>query len=164
MLIKAYIKRSMFHLPMLTQDLENQLKEKLNKTEIDKDTFFKTNALTKVEDSDEILVKGQHTNIFYLNLLLQLTNKKELDLEEGYYNDNFIIEKIQEIINVDIKGLPYAQVEEKVFGFLEPKPSTNEEEKENAEKGVEAEPTKENVEFNLSFLKKLHNSLKRKKG
>lgn len=65
MLIKAYIKRSMFHLPMLTQDLENQLKEKLNKTEIDKDTFFKTNALTKVEDSDEILVKGQHTNIFY---------------------------------------------------------------------------------------------------
>ena len=40
MLIKAYIKRSMFHLPMLTQDLENQLKEKLNKTEIDKDTFF----------------------------------------------------------------------------------------------------------------------------
>jgi chlorite dismutase len=79
-LIKAYIKKHMFHLPTQNNEqLETQVEKELH-IEVDQSQFFKVYPLTKIEDNENILVENQRTNIFLLNLLLIVLkhNKKLL--------------------------------------------------------------------------------------
>ncbi|MEX5522404.1 hypothetical protein [Bacillus cereus] len=64
MLIKAYIKKHMFHLPTQNNEqLEAQVEQKLQ-IQVDKSEFSKLYPLTKIEENTNILVDKQGANIF----------------------------------------------------------------------------------------------------
>ncbi|WP_253207842.1 hypothetical protein [Bacillus cereus] len=112
MLIKAYIKKHMFHLPTLNnQILEMQVVQALN-IKVDKSRISKLYPLTKIEDNENILIKKQHTNIFLLNLLLLVLNhnKKNIAVQE-YYNNECIISKLEEETNLELKNIPFDNLE-----------------------------------------------------
>lgn len=120
MLIKAYIKKHMFHLPMKQEVLLEQVEQALNK-DVDKSSVAKLNPLTKIEDNENILIEKQRTNIFLLNLLLLVLNHNGNDItEQEYYNDTFIISKLEEETELNLKALPFEGVEKEVYNYLKP--------------------------------------------
>ncbi|EJR49991.1 hypothetical protein IIO_06587 [Bacillus cereus VD115] len=167
MLIKAYIKKHMFHLPTLdNQILETQVEQALNK-KIDKASVSKLYPLTKIEDNENILIEKQRTNIFLLNLLLLVLNhnEKKITVQE-YYNDVFIISKLEEETNLELENLPFDNLEKNIMGYIT---SSNTDEpsvvikmldqviKENKEGSA-----LENVEFSLNWLEKAQKELNRR--
>ena len=119
MLIKAYIKKHMFHLPTLNnQILETQVEQALNK-KVDKSSVSKLYPLTKIEDNENILIEKQRTNIFLLNLLLIVLNHNEKNITvQEYYNDVFIISKLEEETNLELENLPFDNLEKNIMGYL----------------------------------------------
>lgn len=155
MLIKAYLKRYMFHLPMKDSELLNQIEEKLKK-DVDKSNIYKMYPITKIEeDKGNILIEKQRTNIFLLNFLLLVLshNKKEVEKQE-YYNNEVIIKKLEEEIKSDLKGLPFEAVEKEVSNYLNPTFDKPQIESIESEKKVENEEGShlENVRFSVSWL------------
>ncbi|PFD20477.1 hypothetical protein [Bacillus cereus] len=167
MLIKAYIKKHMFHLPTLdNQILETQIEQALNK-KVDKSSVSKLYPLTKIEDNENILIEKQRTNIFLLNLLLLVLNHNEKDITvQEYYNDVFIISRLEEETNLELENLPFDNLEKNIMGYIT---SSNTDEpseviemldqmvKENKEGSAF-----ENVEFSLNWLEKAQKELNRR--
>lgn len=171
MLIKAYIKKHMFHLPTLdNQILETQVEQALNK-KIDKSSVSKLYPLTKIEDNENILIEKQRTNIFLLNLLLLVLNRKEKDITvQEYYNDVFITSKLEEETSLILEHLSFDELEKNVMEYL-----TSSETDEPSEVITEViemldqmiEENKEgsvfeNVEFSLNWLEKAQKELNRR--
>ncbi|MED2752073.1 hypothetical protein P4278_30815 [Bacillus thuringiensis] len=169
MLIKAYIKKHMFHLPTIdNQMLEAQVEQELN-IKVDKSQIFKLYPLTKIEDNENILIEKQRTNIFLLNLLLLVLNhnKKDITVQE-YYNDGFIISKLEKETNLKLESIPFDNLEQKIMEYLPSsdtkKPSeviktTDQKEKVNESKKASIF---ENVEFSLDWLNKAQKELNRR--
>ncbi len=171
MLIKAYIKKHMFHLPTLdNQILETQVEQALNK-KIDKSSVSKLYPLTKIEDNENILIEKQRTNIFLLNLLLLVLNHKEKDITvQEYYNDVFITSKLEEETSLILEHLSFDELEKNVMEYL-----TSSETDEPSEVNTDVinmldqmiEENKEgsvfeNVEFSLNWLEKAQKELNRR--
>ncbi|MCU5065390.1 hypothetical protein P5815_30380 [Bacillus cereus] len=171
MLIKAYIKKHMFHLPTLdNQILEAQVEQALNK-KVDKSRISKLYPLTKIEDNENILIEKQHTNIFLLNLLLLVLNhnKKDITAQE-YYNDVFITSKLEEETNLILEHLSFDELEKNIMEYV-----TSSETDEPSEVITEViemldqmiEENEEgsvfkNVEFSLNWLEKAQKELNRR--
>lgn len=169
MLIKAYIKKHMFHLPTIdNQILKAQVEQELN-IKVDKSQFFKLYPLTKIEDNENILIEKQRTNIFLLNLLLLVLNhnKKDITVQE-YYNDGFIISKLEEETNLKLESIPFENLEQKIMEYLPSsdtkKPSEVIETLDQKEKANESKKASifENVEFSLDWLNKAQKELNRR--
>lgn len=167
MLIKAYIKKHMFHLPTLdNQILETQVEQALNK-KVDKSSVSKLYPLTKIEDNENILIEKQRTNIFLLNLLLLVLNHNEKDITvQEYYNDVFIISKLEEETNLELESLPFDSLEKNIMGYITSSDTDEPSEviemldqmvKENKEGSAF-----ENVEFSLNWLEKAQKELNRR--
>lgn len=167
MLIKAYIKKHMFHLPTLdNQILETQVEQALNK-KIDKSSVSKLYPLTKIEDNENILIEKQRTNIFLLNLLLIVLNHNEKDITvQEYYNDVFIISKLEEETNLELENLPFDSLEKNIMEYITSSDTDEPSEviemldqmiKENKEGSAF-----ENVEFSLNWLEKAQKELNRR--
>ncbi|PGU51809.1 hypothetical protein [Bacillus cereus] len=171
MLIKAYIKKHMFHLPTLdNQILETQVEQALNK-KIDKSSVSKLYPLTKIEDNENILIEKQRTNIFLLNLLLLVLNRKEQDITvQEYYNDVFITSKLEEETSLILEHLSFDELEKNVMEYLTSSETDEPSEvitdvidmldqmiEENKEGSVF-----ENVEFSLNWLEKAQKELNRR--
>lgn len=169
MLIKAYIKKHMFHLPTLNnQILEMQVVQALN-IKVDKSRISKLYPLTKIEDNENILIKKQHTNIFLLNLLLLVLNhnKKNIAVQE-YYNNECIISKLEEETNLELKNIPFDNLEKNIMEYLT---SSNLDEPSEVidmlDQMIKANENKEdsaleNVEFSLGWLEKAQKELNRR--
>lgn len=166
MLIKAYIKNHMFHLPMKQIALLEQVEHALNK-KVDKSTIAKLNPVTKIEDNENILIEQQHTNIFLLNLLLLVLNHNKKDItEQAYYNNSFIISRLEEETGLNLK-LTYEGIEKEVGNYLTPTPDIPQAEINNEDEVEEEEEEKknsylDNVEFSLNWLKKAHEQLNKR--
>ncbi|MED0983082.1 hypothetical protein P4T48_27355 [Bacillus paramycoides] len=169
MLIKAYIKKHMFHLPTLNnQILEAQVEQDLN-IKVDKSQVFKLYPLTKIEDNENILIEKQRTNIFLLNLLLLVLNhkKKEITVQE-YYNNGFIISKLEEETNFKLENVPFDSLEKNIMEYLN---SSDTEDPSEVivmlDQMIKANESKkasvfENVEFSLNWLNKAQKELNRR--
>ncbi|MDA2074316.1 hypothetical protein PDM84_30220 [Bacillus cereus] len=171
MLIKAYIKKHMFHLPTLdNQILEAQVEQALNK-KVDKLRISKLYPLTKIEDNENILIEKQHTNIFLLNLLLLVLNHKKKDITvQEYYNDVFITSKLEEETNLILEHLAFDELEKYIMEYVTSSDTDEPSEvitevtemldqmiEENEEGSVF-----ENVEFSLNWLEKAQKELNRR--
>lgn len=158
MLIKAYIKKHMFHLPMEESELLNQVELALNKN-VDKSSVAKLNPLTKIEDNENILIEKQHTNIFLLNLLLMVLNHNKQDItDQEYYNDSFIISRLEEETDLSLKALPLEGVEKEVSNYLNPTSDKPQTETKNEEKNSYLE----NVQFSVNWLKGAQKEISRR--
>lgn len=169
MLIKAYIKKHMFHLPTLdNQILEAQVEQELN-IKVDKSQIFKLYPLTKIEDNENILIEKQRTNIFLLNLLLLVLNhnKKEITVQE-HYSNGFIISKLEEETNLKLENIPFDNLEKNIMEYLTPSDTDEPSEViEMLDQTIKTNESKEgsvleNVEFSLDWLKKAQKELIRK--
>lgn len=167
MLIKAYIKKHMFHLPTKNnQILEAQIEQDLN-IKVDKSRISKLYPLTKIEDNENILIEKQHTNIFLLNLLLLVLNrnKKHITTRE-YYNNTFIISKLEEETNLKLGSRPFDNLERNVMEYLTAsdtnEPSEVIEMLDQMIKTNEEGSAFENVEFSLGWLEKAQKELNRR--
>lgn len=171
MLIKAYIKKHMFHLPTLdNQILEAQVEQALNK-KVDKSRISKLYPLTKIEDNENILIEKQHTNIFLLNLLLLVLNHKKKDITvQEYYNDVFITSKLEEETNLILEHLAFDELEKYIMEYVT---SSDTDEPSEVIKEVtemldqmieenEEGSAFENVEFSLNWLEKAQKELNRR--
>lgn len=158
MLIKAYIKKHMFHLPMEERELLNQVELALNK-KVDKSNVAKLNPLTKIEDNENILIEKQHTNIFLLNLLLMVLNHNKKDItDQEYYNDSFIISRLEEETELSLKALPLEGVEKEVSNYLNPTSAKLQTETKNEENNSYLE----NVQFSVNWLKGAQKEINRR--
>lgn len=158
MLIKAYIKKHMFHLPMEESELLNQVELALNKN-VDKSNVAKLNPLTKIEDNENILIEKQHTNIFLLNLLLMVLNHNKKDItEQEYYNDSFIISRLEEETELSLKALPLEGMEKEVSNYLNPTSDKPQTKTKNEEKNSYLE----NVQFSIHWLKGAQKEINRR--
>lgn len=158
MLIKAYIKKYMFHLPMEDGELLNQVELALNK-KVEKSNIAKLNPLTKIEDNENILIEKQHTNIFLLNLLLMVLNHNQKDItDQEYYNDSFIVSKLEEETALDLKALPFEGVEKRINNYLNPSSDKPQNETESKKKDTYLE----NVQFNVNWLKEAQKEINRR--
>lgn len=157
----------MFHLPTLdNQILETQVEQALNK-KIDKSSVSKLYPLTKIEDNENILIEKQRTNIFLLNLLLIVLNHNEKDITvQEYYNDVFIISKLEEETNLELENLPFDSLEKNIMEYITSSDTDEPSEviemldqmvKENKEGSAF-----ENVEFSLNWLEKAQKELNRR--
>lgn len=169
MLIKAYLKRHMFHLPMKEEELLRQVEEALNKKDINKSMIHKIHAITKIEDNENILIERQNTNIFLLNLLLLVLNHKGKEItEKEYYNEKLIIEKLEEETQLPLKGLPFEGVEDEVNKYLNPPSNETKVEPISEEKTTETKESTgnhsflENVQFSVDWLKRAQQELNEK--
>lgn len=169
MLIKAYIKKHMFHLPTKNnQILEAQVEQDLN-IKVDKSQIFKLYPLTKIEDNENILIEKQRTNIFLLNLLLLVLNHNEKDITvQAHYNNGFIISKLEEETNLKLENIPFDDLEKKIMEYLtssdtEEPPGVREmlDQMKKTNEGKKASVF-ENVEFSLNWLNKAQKELNRR--
>ncbi|MED0986811.1 hypothetical protein [Bacillus paramycoides] len=169
MLIKAYIKKYMFHLPTINnQILEAQVKQDLN-IKVDKSQIFKLYPLTKIEDNENILIEKQRTNIFLLNLLLLVLNHNKTDITvQEYYNNGFIISKLEEETNLKLENVPFDNLEKDIMEYLNSsdteEPSEVIEMLDQMKKANESKKASvfENVEFSLNWLNKAQKELNRR--
>lgn len=161
MLVKAYIKKHMFHLPMKEKELFDQVQMALKK-DINKSTIAKTYPLTKIEDNENILIEKQNTNIFLLNLLLLVLNHntKEITHQE-YYNESLIIRKLEEETRLELSIFPFEVIEKEVENFLNSSSAVKQVTSNNESKR-ETESFLENVQFSVEWLKGAQKELKGK--
>ncbi|WP_324664717.1 hypothetical protein [Bacillus cereus] len=160
MLIKAYIKKYMFHLPTLdNQILETQVEQELN-IKVDKSQIFKLYPLTKIEDNENIVVEKQRTNIFLLNLLLIVLNhNKKGIIAQEHYNNEFIISKLEKETNLKLENIPFDNLEKAIMEYVTP--SCNKDNMSESNDKIESENDSifENVEFSLNWLSKAQKEL-----
>ncbi|PFT67300.1 hypothetical protein COK81_34720 [Bacillus thuringiensis] len=164
MLIKAYIKKHMFHLPTQNNEqLEKQVEQELN-IKIDKSQIFKLYPLTKIEDNENILVENQRTNIFLLNLLLLVLNhNKKGIIAQEYYNNGFIISNLEKETNLKLENIPFDDLEKGIMEYINPSCNKENMSKSKIESNDKTESKKdsifENVEFNLNWLSRAQKEL-----
>lgn len=167
MLIKAYIKKHMFHLPMKESELLKQVEDNFKKKEkVNKSIIEKLYPLTKIEDNENILIEGQNTNIFLLNLLLLVLSHNEKKItDQEYYNESLIISRLEKEMEINLTGLPFEGVEKVVANYLNQttdKPSVGlQTEREHVEE-TENKSYLENVQFSVNWLKEAQKELKRR--
>ncbi|PEK79357.1 hypothetical protein [Bacillus toyonensis] len=164
MLIKAYIKKHLFHLPTLdNQKLETQVEQELN-IKVDKSQIFKLYPLTKIEDNENILVEKQRTNIFLLNLLLLVLNhNKKGIIAQEYYNNEFIISKLEKETNLKLENIPFEDLEKDIMEYVNSSRDKDNMSKSKVESNDKTESKNdsifENVEFSLNWLSKAQKEL-----
>ncbi|MEH7153914.1 hypothetical protein V7095_26780 [Bacillus thuringiensis] len=160
MLIKAYIKKHMFHLPTLdNQILETQVEQELN-IKVDKSQIFKLYPLTKIEDNENIVVEKQRTNIFLLNLLLIVLNhNKKGIIAQEYYNNEFIILKLEKETNLKLENIPFDNLEKAIMEYVTPSCNKDNMSESNDKTESENDSIFENVEFSLNWLSKAQKEL-----
>lgn len=168
MLIKAYIHKHMFHLPMQEDELLHQVEEALNK-KIVKASIAKLNPLTKIEENENILIEKQRTNIFLLNLLLLVLNHNEKEITEpAYYDDELILSRLEGETGVDVKALPFEEIEEVVSSYLHPSPNGSQDELPSVTEGsgekIKETSFLENVQFSVDWLKGAQKELNRRES
>lgn len=168
MLIKAYIHKHMFHLPMQEDELLHQVEEALNK-KVAKASIAKLNPLTKIEENENILIEKQRTNIFLLNYLLLVLNHKEKEITEpAYYDDELILSRLGEETGVDVKALPFEEIVEVVSSYLHPSPDGLQDEPpseiEDSKEKIKDTSFLENVQFSVEWLKGAQKELNRRES
>lgn len=183
MLIKVYLKSSMFHLPIAHNELVKQVTEKLyaNKVLVNS-AIGKMYPIQKIEGNEKIIIEKQKTNIFLLNflLLVMYEHNKEIE-EENFYSDSFIIECLEELTQLELSN-GYEDLEEKIISYLENNNSSNTEDSlpfinENGEENEvqaisnskdesdtsnisDTSDTLRTVKFNMDWVKQAHEKLK----
>ena len=167
MLIKAYIKRNFYHLPMDQTALYEKIITDFKLPKLDKTNIQKLYAVTET-DNENIIVKKQNTNIFLLNLYIKVMNKNKIEITEPVHTNNaFLIEKLaQETNNEKILQISLVEdVEKEVGNYLFPTPKATpqkqeqEQEQEQAPETAKPNTVLDNVKFNLAWLKKAHKEL-----
>lgn len=161
MIVKVYIKRHLFHLPMKEVDLLERVVESLGKENINKENFGKLYPLTKIEENDNILIEKQYTNIFLLNLLLWVLNHNEKEItEQEYYNKDLMISKLEEETQLELQGLPFDILEKKIGNYLNPstdkadlETETSSQTETEAQEEVNEYSYLKHVEFSVGWLK-----------
>ncbi len=164
MIVKAYIKRHLFHLPITeSSDLLERVEEALGKENINKENFEKLYPLTKIEENDNILVEKQNTNIFLLNLLLLVLNHNEKEItEQEYFNKDLMISKLEEETHLELQGLSFDVLEKEIEKFFHPISETAAE--TQIDTGSQDEPEKEEKEQEFSYLENVTFSVDWLKG
>lgn len=167
MIVKAYIKRHLFHLPISEMDvLLDRVEEALGKENINKENFEKLYPLTKIEENENILVEKQNTNIFLLNLLLLVLNHKEKEItEQEYYNKDLMISKLEEETHLELQGLPFEALEKEIDEYLHPISEKTETAAETqVDTGSQDEPETGEKEKEYSYLENVTFSVEWLKG
>lgn len=178
MILKVYLGKFMFHLPMREQALLNKMEKLSPKYAINKESFHKLFPISDLEGNSNVIVKKQKTNIFYLNLLIRLHNIEGEEIsKQNYYNNEFILTELERLLNTDLKKIPYEEILNRVSSLVKEKnksivddpvvePEIIEKKKiakEHLSVGHLSEPfSLENVEFNLDWLAKAEDEIKRK--
>lgn len=181
MLIKAYLKSAMFHLPIEHTELVKQVAEKLypNKTLVNS-AIGKLYPIQKIEGNEKIIIEKQKTNIFLLNFLLSVMYEHNQEIEEeNFYSDSFIIERLEDLTKLDLSN-GYEDLEDKLTSYLKdytsstteetlPFTSDNEQASNTLEIEQEESDTRDTsdtsdtftkVKFNMDWVKQAHNKLK----
>jgi hypothetical protein len=151
MILNVYLGKIMIHLPMKESALLDKVQSLFPKYVIRQESAHKIQPITGA-DSELIIVDKQKTNIFYLNLLLLVLNRKKVTIsEKGYYNNEFITDYLSKEIGKDLKGKTYSNVFDLVFDYLTEAKS----EKKSSPKDFKLDQ----VEFSMKWLKKAQKEL-----
>lgn len=151
-MLTAYLKNEGFQLPVPHVELVNQVSNKFANElgEIATNSIYKTLPISKVEGVEIIETRKQNTNIFLLNLYLNLVKNKGIEIVEGLYNDSFITKQIQQITGLSFND--YNDLEQKVLAYLG--------ESQGAENSTGEQDTQTSslkaVNFSLDWVKQAH--------
>lgn len=172
MLIKAYLKSNMFHLPIAHDELIEQIKEQLfSDKELVPSAIGKLYPIQKIEGNKNIIIEKQRTNIFLLNFLLLVMYEKDIAIEEEHtFNNNFIIEQLEELTALDLSN-GYEDLEGKMIDYLSNKNKSSHSDNTQIplNETVDTTDTQETedtnnalqkVIFNMEWVKQAHNKLK----
>lgn len=124
MIIKAYIRNHLFHLPRKQDDLTEQIKEKFySRKKLIKSSIAKMYPISKIETKDD-KIKIEHSrdlNIFLLNIYLLFIENKGIDqlskIEIKLTNENIKQELSKEIEEIG-KNTEIEEVEKHVFNHI----------------------------------------------
>lgn len=159
---KVILSKKEFKLPQQTNDkLSKEIEKKLSITIKKHESFEKFNEITEIMDTPEIVIANQKTNIFLLNLLLLTANSKGLEIQKKTYNNNTIIECLEELTGEKLQGMQFELIEKKVESYLI-KLKTNPTKEEKEEEAENATSVFDKVEYSLDWLKKAHEERKRR--
>lgn len=163
MILKVYIKSHMFQLPRKQDDLTELIKERLYKNKkLVKSAITKLYPISEV-DNENIIIK-RNTNIFLLNLyLLVLQEKEELAFTEKTILDNeTLFQKLKEKTNLDVSNVSIEEAEKIILNYLYP----NENQTTHdtiTEDTKDTDDTFQNIEFSMSWIKKAHYELQKRR-
>src|SRR5690625_2431707 len=125
MIIKAYIRNHLFHLPRNQNDLTEQVKEKLyNRKKLIKSGISKMYPITKLEtkNNETKIEHSKDLNIFLLNIYLLYLESKGIDylsnIQIKLSNDNIYQSLKNEIEQVD-KHTTIEETEKIVLDHIE---------------------------------------------
>lgn len=172
MRIDAYIKAEKFVLPIKHEELKKQVQEQvLRKMTLKPSTIEKIHPVIKIDRNDNLIVAKQKTNIFLLNFLLSVAEKKSIELEEELLcNNESIITKLREMTKLELSST-FEKLETEITNFLQGKtntPQETESEKEEISKKEVSSTSNKDVQFNMSWVKQTHIKIqeqaKRKEG
>ena len=148
----------MFQLPRSHTDLENLMQERFYQNKpMAKSAVDKLYPVSSA-DNDLIHLKKQKTNIFLLNLLLNVWHKEKVEIKEGFYNNEYIIKELSQWITFDSSS--YEEVELKTLNYLQPTEANT----DNKEKPIEATHTQKpsdelTISFDMNTVKKINSLL-----
>ncbi|MGG5373475.1 hypothetical protein [Enterococcus sp. AZ196] len=179
MILKVYLGKFMFHLPMREQALLNKMQKLSPKYAVNKESFHKLFPISDLEGNENIIVVKQKTNIFYLNLLIKILNVTGEEISEPkYYNNEFILSELERLLQTDLKKIPFEEISNRISNLILNDSKTGKsdqiielEEKESEEhlsashlsdNRLSAQFSLENVEFNLGWIAKAEEEIKRK--
>lgn len=171
---KVHLKKSLFLLPMNDEKLYESVSEKFNVKSID--TFHKIAGVTQVTDPKEndielIQIEKPYTiNIFLLNQLFLLIEKKGLEIVKVITKNDDVLENLEHLLSSNLKGLSYSEIKNTVNDYLglsdEKKPTDNDEKKDDVKESLSESIEKENdtdifsnVKFDLNWLKNAHQKI-----
>lgn len=173
---KVHLKKSLFLLPMNDEKLYESVSEKFNVKSID--TFHKIAGVTQVTDQKEndielIQIEKPYTiNIFLLNQLFLLVEKKGLEIVKIITKNEDLLENLEHLLSSNLKGLSYSEIKNTIndyLGLSVEKKSTDsvekkEDIKESSSESIEQEQESDtdilsNVNFNLNWLKNAHQKI-----
>lgn len=153
MIIKAYIRNHLFHLPRNQDDLTEQIKEKFySRKKLIKSSITKMYPISKIETKDD-KIKIEHSrdlNIFLLNIYLLFIENKGIDqlskIEIKLTNENIQQELGKEIEKIG-KNTKIEEIEKLVFNHIK-------------NKGTVKKPTKNKDIFNMEWVIQMDKKLR----
>lgn len=163
---KVHLKKSLFLLPMNDEKLYESVSEKFNVKSID--TFHKIAGVTQVTDPKEndielIQIEKPYTiNIFLLNQLFLLIEKKGLEIVKSITKNDDVLENLEQLLNSNLKELSYSEIKNTVNDYLGLSDEKKDDIKESLSESIEKENDTDilsNVNFNLHWLKNAHQKI-----
>lgn len=156
MRVDAYIKSKKFILPLNHEELVKQVQEQiLEKKTLKAETIGKMNPVIKIDRNDNLIVDGQKTNIFLLNFLLSVAEKKNIELTEQILcNNENIVTRLRELTELDL-STSFEKLETEINSFLQGKTSPPQEVPQKELSSI----LNTGVQFNMSWVKQAHSKI-----